>query len=463
MRHKLKTSINLFKSALLVITVLCFSVSNVGADALTGTVNSNDTNSIIQQTPFYDPNAQNTACTSANGAATPAGGSTTITGTGAWNANVQQPYYLEQFIINVLQDVAQVAGVPTSDTVTQEHVIAMTAWAYGEGGNIANTGYFNLWNTGIDNPALIAGKASGDGVQAFVSFDAGVTAATETITGSLQNRLEQVLTQPNTTAAQFVQALTYYQNYPGNTFWAEADKANQQQYFNTYTSLVAQTRANYAQMASVEIGVGQEGKNHVPASQLMFAGGTASPTPATGTMVPTVTSSGCTATVAATSADCAQGTQVTTGNAAIACDVLKYASIMYSQAGHKLPSVWHQECPTIGPSCATDCSGLVSIAVFDVYGLDDIWTTFSMLSDAKQNPPQNWEVIQLSQVQPGDVVEPNPDHVEVIESVQGNTLQDFGAHSENSRPEVGADTMTAQPGFVYLRYIGQGAGGSSVQ
>jgi hypothetical protein len=407
--------------------------------------------------PNYIQNYPTTCSSSTTGGSGVPGGTSTITGTAAWNATVQRPYYLEQFIINVLEDIAAVANVPTTTTVTQEHVIGMVAWAYAEGGNIANTDIFNIWNTGIDDPSLLAGAAAGDGTQSFKSFDAGVTGATETMTDSNQNRIEKVLTQPNTTAEQFVQALTYYQYYPGNHAWAQADEDNQQSYYNTLMSLVTQTRANYAEEASVEIGFGQEGRNHVPASELMFKGGGASnPTSPTTTTSPTSTTtsgSGCTGSTSSTGASisCVNGTTAT-GNAAIACDVLKYASIKYSQAGHKLPSVWHQQCPTIGPSCATDCSGLVSIAIYDVFGLDEVWTTFGMVAD-----PHNFQRIQLSQVQPGDLVEPNPDHVEVIESVQGNTLNDFAAHSESSNPEVGPDTITAEPGYVYLRYIGQGA------
>lgn len=434
--------------------ILLLPVVSVAAQG----ISSDDLQSIDSQTPFYDPNATQNNCAS-NSSDSTNGGSSSITGSGAWNANVQPPYYLEQFIINVLEDIATIANLPKSDTVTQEHVVGMVAWAYAEGGNIENTDIFNIWNTGLDDPALLSSTPSGNGVQSFKSFDAGVTAAAVTMTGSNQNRLEQVLTQPNTTAEQFVQALTYYQNYPGNQAWAQADTDNQQAYYNTLSTLVSQTRANYAEEASVEIGPGQEDSNHVPASELMFNGGSNNPTSPASNTAATTSSSGCTnGGATGGSVSCTNGTTVS-GNAAIACDVLKYGSIKYSQAGHLLPTTWHQECPTIGPSCATDCSGLVSIAIYDVFGLDKIWTTYSMLDDKA-----DFEVISLSQAKPGDLVEPNPDHVEVIESVQGNTLNDFAAHTSHpaaGSPEVGADTITAEPGFVYLRYIGQGASTSN--
>jgi hypothetical protein len=149
----------------------------------------------------------------------------------------------------------------------------------------------------------------------------------------------------------------------------------------------------------------------------------------------------------------------TTNNAAIACDVLQYDPISYDQgAWHTNGSNWHSKCPVINAYCATDCSGLVSIAIYDVYHNDSLWSTYSIVSDTK-----NFKIIPFSQIQPGDLMEPDSGHVVIIESVQGSKLNTFAANTRGvAQPDqVGPGTYTDGPGNVYIRYVGIGASFSS--
>jgi hypothetical protein len=150
------------------------------------------------------------------------------------------------------------------------------------------------------------------------------------------------------------------------------------------------------------------------------------------------------------------------GNAAIACDVLQYDPLSYCeasscpglQAGHLPGAEWHSECPAISTTCSTDCSGLVSLAIYDVFGNDGVWSTYTMVSDKS-----NFEIIPFGNLQPGDFVEPNPGHVVVVESISGNTITGFAAMDNFpiQANDVGTEIVPAGPGNVYLRYIGAGS------
>lgn len=224
---------------------------------------STDDHERIILSPAWDPNQSFCG----------AGSISTIAGqpaNGIWNSGLQQPYILEQYVIEVLKDIAQKEHTGADSAVTQEHVIGLVAFAQGEGGAITNNDLFNVFNTGLDNPALLAdpGQTSASGLQSYKSFDAGVEATAEAMTGSYQSRLAQTLIQPNSTAEDFVKALTYYQNYPGNKEWAEASmpttqNPNQQtQYYQNELQLVQQTRANYTTMAAVALRLVPEPPNY---------------------------------------------------------------------------------------------------------------------------------------------------------------------------------------------------------
>jgi len=405
---------------------------------------------------YFDVNPGTTTQVACGTGAT--GGTVTTqgpTGSTAWNSGLQPPYYLEEFAINVLEDLAQAANVPQTDTLTQEHVVALVSWFSLEGGNTANTDTFNPLNS---NELVPGSTTQSTGDQAYPSFDSGVQATVLTMLGSNQNRVAITLEDPSTTAEQFMQAETYYQNYPGNHHWAEADPEplptwtdpstgtvwTQQMYLDSLMASLQSTRSNYDLVATTELGPGLSGNNpHVPTSELKYAGGSSNPTSGAG-------GTGC-QTATGTSVDCQNNGTPVTGNAAIACDVLQYSTISYNQAWHSSGSVFHSNCPTIGPQCATDCSGLVNIALYDVFNNDVNDTTYTEITDSA-----NFKEISFSELHPGDFIQPNPDHVEVVESVQGSTINTFGAHSENETPEVGTATYTDTAGYVYLRYKGIG-------
>jgi cell wall-associated NlpC family hydrolase len=168
-------------------------------------------------------------------------------------------------------------------------------------------------------------------------------------------------------------------------------------------------------------------------------------------VVTSTSSNGCGSSI---SPDC----QTASGVAKILCDAKQYDPVSYSEtgaAGHQGGAAWHQSCPVIGPSCVLDCSGLVNIAVYDVYNVDLRENTYAEVSDT-----QFWKEIPITQVQPGDLIQPDPGHVEIIDHVQGNTIYTFGAHTANTdqADQVGPVTYAIASGYVYLHYIGPGSG-----
>lgn len=143
------------------------------------------------------------------------------------------------------------------------------------------------------------------------------------------------------------------------------------------------------------------------------------------------------------------------GRAKILCEAKKYDPVSYrlsGDAGHQGGAEWHKTCPTIGPSCYLDCSGLVNIAVYDAFGVDLRENTTSERSS------KYWQRITLAQLQPGDIFQPNSGHVEIVDHVEGNRIYSFGAHTaKRAQPgQVGPSVFTAGSGYLYLRYTGPG-------
>ncbi len=203
-----------------------------------------------------------------------------------YQSGLKEPFILEQWAIHTLKAIAQKQGIDESRTVTKEHVIALVAFALGEGGDINNTSsIFNPLNTGLNAPELIRGKQANNGTQAFKSFDAGVEATARTMMGSNQNRLAKVLSKQDSTANDFMKALTYYQRYKGNYFWAEASMPpNQDSYFSERKNLVKQVRSDYKNIASLVIGtqaLEQQTGNRKP-DKLVFDGGGSVPADSSG-------------------------------------------------------------------------------------------------------------------------------------------------------------------------------------
>jgi len=198
----------------------------------------------------YDPNscsADDTGISTGGGDAT---GGNSVRATGA-----QPPYILEMFAIETLKSIAIKRGTAEADAVTEEHVIALVAFMLGEGGDIANRWKFNPLNTGLNAPELIDGGAQADGTQSFKSFDAGVEATARTMVGKNQSRLADKLVDKNSNANQFMEALTFYNRYPGNKFWAAASlPPRTESYYRERLALVQQVRANYADIAGTVLG-----------------------------------------------------------------------------------------------------------------------------------------------------------------------------------------------------------------
>jgi N-acetylmuramoyl-L-alanine amidase len=174
---------------------------------------------------------------------------------GTWDSGQQPPYILETFFIEVLKDIAQKRGVDPSNTVTEEHVVALVAFAIGEGGDINNHDIFNPLNTGIYAPDLASTAHNASGLQSFKSFDAGVEANARVMTGTNQRRLSDTLIKKDSTADQFMYALTYFNKYPGNKLWAEASlPPNDASYYQDRLSLVKQVRRDWAGTAGLVLG-----------------------------------------------------------------------------------------------------------------------------------------------------------------------------------------------------------------
>lgn len=232
------------KAAVLVFGLVLIVIPSVSA------ITQGELNSIINHTPFFDVNGS--FCSSTNYGTLAVDNSAPSV---PWNSGLHAPYILEQFAIETLRDIAKKTGTAETDVVTQEHVLALLAFMYGEGGDISNDNLFNPFNTGINISGFISGSHSVVGNQSFVSFDAGVEATASSLVGSYQSRLPAVLVKPQSTAEEFMYALTYYDKYEGNLLWATASAPpNQDKYNQDHIELVSQIRNDYKNYAGIVIG-----------------------------------------------------------------------------------------------------------------------------------------------------------------------------------------------------------------
>lgn len=147
-------------------------------------------------------------------------------GPSGYESGLSGDFIVEQFAIHSLKALAATRGVPEADVLTEQHVIALVAFSLGEGGDINNRNIFNLLNHGpVKNDNSI--DTGGDATSGFVryeTFDDGVDANARVLNGTYQQRVAKVLTDPNTTAAQVMEAWTYYTEYPGDKAWAGASE-----------------------------------------------------------------------------------------------------------------------------------------------------------------------------------------------------------------------------------------------
>jgi len=165
-----------------------------------------------------------------------------------------------------------------------------------------------------------------------------------------------------------------------------------------------------------------------------------------------------------------------TGDARILCDAERYKGIWYYYGGaHQGRAAYVAGCPnpasppnnqasgkiaidgTSGnPSpCATDCSGLVSMAVDDVFNQTFDW----VVADITNSP--DWRKdSSVSAAQPGDVVTVGTEHIEIFVSYNPNngSVNTFGSHETGTQtgPSVGA------AGYydAAWHYIGPGSSGN---
>lgn len=173
---------------------------------------------------------------------------------------------------------------------------------------------------------------------------------------------------------------------------------------------------------------------------------------ASGGMVTTVNSTNCAAADTG-SVDC----NGATGTVKILCEAKKYDPVSYElsgRAGHQGGKAWHESCPEIGPSCVLDCSGIISVAIYDAFGVNKSWTTYTMLSDKSY-----WKIIPVSDIKPGDAILPDPGHVELVMEVKGENIKTFGAHNSHvAQPKQVGELDFYKTGDVWkaVRYVGEG-------
>lgn len=166
------------------------------------------------------------------------------------------------------------------------------------------------------------------------------------------------------------------------------------------------------------------------------------------------------------------------GDPKILCEAEKYQGIYYRWGGgHQGYSAFIAGCPNPAnapdnqptgsppdptdnglsgnPSpCATDCTGLVSIALDEAFNQDYIWTVNGTMQG---DGAQYWKQIPIEQATAGDIVT-TQDHVEIVDHVSGNTVYTFGSH------ETGTQTgpVTSSTGdwtYGAWRWTGPGSGG----
>jgi hypothetical protein len=156
---------------------------------------------------------------------------------------------------------------------------------------------------------------------------------------------------------------------------------------------------------------------------------------------------------------CPSGGGTVTGDAAILCEAEKYVGIWYLYGGgHAGYSAFRQQCPesalpkaaslsTVGNPgpCATDCSGLVSMAVDAAFNQSYDWTVSNSNGQMVGAGANYWQSIPMNEAQPGDIVTSNDGdgtpgippgtdgHVEIVVSVSGNTVNTFGSHYTGSQ------------------------------
>lgn len=385
--------------ALLSIAVMMVSQTVPTKAALT----PDDVQSILNNWPSWVA-GDNLGCSfSAEGAvSTPAGANS-----GSWNSGLQPPYILEQFMIEVLKDIAQKRNVSQEDILTEEHVIALVAFAIGEGGDINNRFLFNPLNTGLNAPDLLAPgwEHNQSGLQAFKSFDAGVEANARVMTMPNQKRLSDILIERDSTAQEFMRALTYFNEYPGNKLWAEASlPPHADEYYQQRLLLVGQVRKNYDKLAGLVIGTDkfEFKENMILPSKLQFHPEGSGPF-----------------SVDSGSEDCS-GSGSVIGSGDLMQTVVKYAWPEYHKAPYFIMKPEYQTAVQAaqkrgdyvggGIHPGIDCGGFVTLVMHDS-GVDPDYNKYKSnvvaqrrwMNDHPERYEKKTDITNPSQLQPGDI------------------------------------------------------------
>ncbi len=176
--------------------------------------------------------------------------------------NEHPPFTVEEFAATTIAELALQKNIPIKNALTQDHLNALITWMWAEGGDINNNNKFNPLNTGINLPKYIAGQPNYNGNQSFKSYRDGIMATVLTLSLPQFSRLANCLLDKNTTTTDFFNALTNYQQYPNNVYWAQSDTNNsamgwsQNNYLNNLMTIAKQVKTNYTHYAGLEIGVG---------------------------------------------------------------------------------------------------------------------------------------------------------------------------------------------------------------
>ena len=210
---------------------------------------------------YYDPGYTN--CTDKKNINDPTTDGKVIDDTTIYDSGLDPdgPFILEQFAIHILKASAQKLDLPEEDLVTKQHVVALVAFAIGEGGDINNASVFNPWNLSYRSKDIIPIPWANNGAageQAYKSFNQGVEAYARQINMGYQSRLGKVLSKKDSTAAEFMHALTYYKEFKGNLAWAGASESDPDGYYRDRMVLVKQVKNNYEKQAGLVIGTQKE-------------------------------------------------------------------------------------------------------------------------------------------------------------------------------------------------------------
>ena len=210
-----------------------------------------------------------------------------ISGSGSkigYVSGLEGPYILEQFIIHSLKALAVAKGVPETDVLTEEHVVGLAAFSFGEGGDINNSNIFNPLNHGkVPGDGGIATGDVESGHVKYATFDEGVDANARVLNGQYQQRIAAVLTNKDTTSEDVIHAFSYHQFYVDKGFtndkaWAGKSEpgivgnSSADAYHQEELGFLTNMRASYDSRAALVIGTDalEQGAGTVIPSKLTY-------------------------------------------------------------------------------------------------------------------------------------------------------------------------------------------------